>query len=375
MSQEKFKDFGLKFIEEMANERAHSKQEVSIDILNLKNSQFKPARQFSLEELEAFVESTREHVIRVFDGEFTKLTIKSLSKMRQLLTGSTDSSIMFDESEVPKAELTKALGEVSVLTDELERIKSERAKEKAELELEIEKITQSKRELEDKITESDINEKKLYAQIQSMDEQLVSSKVQVTNLTKDLMIKNETLKQLIEQHKLTEDDLQLITENMDTILFSEEEHHKQEIQDAIQRTRNELAFEYELNISNLNNKIEKEKELVEESENKFKKLESQHQEFVEKTLQVKKDYAELKFRLERGHKTLNFIQSLLSTHPLYSAVMILSDLGGEMPLDTLAKSVGAAPIRLRQLLSELAERGLLEIGEGENPLITIVDDY
>ena len=55
--------------------------------------------------------------------------------------------------------------------------------------------------------------------------------------------------------------------------------------------------------------------------------------------------------------------------------MILSDLGGSMPLNTLAKSVGAAPIRLRQLLSELAERGLLEIGEGENPIISIMDDY
>ena len=55
--------------------------------------------------------------------------------------------------------------------------------------------------------------------------------------------------------------------------------------------------------------------------------------------------------------------------------MILSDLGGTMPLDKLAKSVGVAPIRLRQLLSELAERGLIEIGEGENPNITIIEDY
>ena len=373
MSQAKFKEFGLKYIEEMAKEREHSKQEVSIDILNLKNSQYKATRELSYENFENFVESAREHVIRVFDGEFTKLTIKSLSKMKQLLTGATDAS--FYEDEVSKADLEKALQDVQFFSQELDRVKAERAKEKAELELQIEKFKGANSELDDKVSSLSLNEKKLYAQIQSFDEQLVTAKVQITDLTKDLTLKNKTLEQLIEQNKLTEEDLQLITENMDKMLQSTEELHKKEIDDSIQRTRNELAFEYELTIGDLQNRLDHEKESNSETEKKYRDLEKTHEEFVESTLMMKKEYTELKFRLDRGHKTLSFIQSLLSTHPLYSAVMILSDLGGSMPLNTLAKSVGAAPIRLRQLLSELAERGLLEIGEGENPIISIMDDY
>ncbi len=373
MSQTKFKEFGLKYIEEMAKEREYSKQEVSIDILNLKNSQYSPSRELSFEDFESFVESAREHVIRVFDGEFTKLTIKSLSKMKQILTGVTDSG--FYEDEVSKADLDKALQDAKFFSEEFERIKAEKSKEKADLELQLENFKTSNRELEDKINSLFLTEKKLNAQIQSFDEQLISAKVQITSLTKDVTVKNKTLEHLIEQNKLTEDDLQLITENMDQMLKSTGEQHKKEVEDAIQRTRNELSFEYELTINDLQNKLDREKETVSESEKKFKELEKTHQEFVERTLMMKKEYTELKFRMERGSKTLNFIQSLLSTHPLYSAIMILSDLGGSMRLDKLAKSVGAAPIRLRQLLSELAERGLIEIGEGENPIITISEDY
>ena len=66
---------------------------------------------------------------------------------------------------------------------------------------------------------------------------------------------------------------------------------------------------------------------------------------------------------------------MLSTHPLYSAVLILANLGGTMPLDKLAKSVGANPLRLRHLLNELAERKLIDISEGENPIVTIVRNF
>ena len=186
MSQAKFKEFGLKYIEEMAKEREHSKQEVSIDILNLKNSQYKATRELSYENFENFVESAREHVIRVFDGEFTKLTIKSLSKMKQLLTGATDAS--FYEDEVSKADLEKALQGVQFFSQELDRVKAERAKEKAELELQIEKFKGANSELDDKVSSLSLNEKKLYAQIQSFDEQLVTAKVQKTDLTKDLTL-------------------------------------------------------------------------------------------------------------------------------------------------------------------------------------------
>ena len=373
MSQS-FKEFGLRYIEEMAKEREHSKKEVSINILNLKHSQFDAAREITYPDFENFVESTRNQVIRIFDGELTKLTIKSLGKMRQLLTGKAD-GLNLEDDEVSKSELEKALKDVIYYSEQLEKIKKDKANERADFELIFEQQKTEIRELTDKIDELSLTEKKLYSHIQSVEEQFTKTNEQLADALKEVNIKNLTLEKLIEQNKLKEDDLQLITENMDSMLTSTEEQHKKEVTDIQERTRNELRFEYDLTVNDLENKLERERNLVSESEKKYKELEATHQEFVEHNLILKKDYAELKDRVDYGRKTLNFIESLLSTHPLYSSVMILANLGGTMPLNTLAKSVGAAPLRLRHLLDELVERKLIEIGEGENPKVTIVRGY
>lgn len=371
MSQQSIKEFGLKYIEEMAKERETSKQEVSISILSLKPST--TTKQITYEDFDNFVEASRNQVMRIFDGEFTKLTIKSLSKIRQLITGSAGFSI--EETEVSKSELDKALKEVNLLTDQIQTFKNDRAKEKAEFELKIEKYLIANNELEEKISSLALNEKRLQSQVQSLDQQLTSSKQQLTDLNKDLTVKNKTLEQLVEQNKLTEDDLQLMSENMDQMLQATEEANKKQMEETIQRIRNELSFEYDLTMQDLENKYQKQKQLYTDLDKKYKELEENHENFVESTLALKQDYAELSDRVEAGGKTLNFIQSMLSTHPLYSAVLILANLGGSMPLDKLAKSVGAAPIRLRHLLNELAERNLISIGEGENPTITIIRNY
>ena len=372
MSQQSVKEFGLKYIEEMAKEREISKQEVSISILSLKNT-IKPVREFTYEDFDGFVEASRNQVIRIFDGEFTKLTIKSLSKIRQLITGSSGFSL--DDTEVSKSELDKALKEVNLLNDSLYILKNEKVKEKADFELKIENYTKANEELEEKINTLTLNEKKLYSQIQSAEQQLNSSRQQITELTKDLSIKNKTLEQLVEQNKLTEDDLQLMSENMDKMLQSSEEASKRQLEDTIQRVRNELSFEYDLTVNDLENKLEKQKQLYSDLDKRYKELEENHKTFVESNLALKQEYAELSDRIEAGGKTLNFIQSMLSTHPLYSAVLILANLGGTMPLDKLAKSVGANPLRLRHLLNELAERRLIDISEGENPIVTIVRNF
>ena len=133
MSQS-FKEFGLRYIEEMAKEREHSKKEVSINILNLKHSQFDAAREITYPDFENFVESTRNQVIRIFDGELTKLTIKSLGKMRQLLTGKAD-GLNLEDDEVSKSELEKALKDVIYYSEQLEKIKKDKANERADFEL------------------------------------------------------------------------------------------------------------------------------------------------------------------------------------------------------------------------------------------------
>ena len=79
------------------------------------------------------------------------------------------------------------------------------------------------------------------------------------------------------------------------MLQSTEELHKKEIDDSIQRTRNELAFEYELTIGDLQNRLDHEKESNSETEKKYRDLDKTHEEFVESTLMMKKEYTDLKF--------------------------------------------------------------------------------
>jgi hypothetical protein len=375
MSQQ-LKAFGLKYIEEMAKEREFSKKEVSIGILNLQNSQLQNIkRELTFQDFEDFVEGARNTVIRIFDGEFTKLTIKSLTKMRQLLTGTLPADYSLEDNQTSKFDFEKLSRDMNLQSELYEILKKEKIRVETDLNLKNEELLKFNKELEEKLDTLTLNEKKLYVQNQSLDEQLASLKDQVSNLSRDVQLKNRTLELLVEQNKLKEEDLQMISESLDGMFKSTEDQHKLELEAVADRTRKELSFEYELTLQDLQYKLEKEKQSSLESEQKYKDLEANHKDYVEKTVMLKKDYAELKFRIDRGSKTLNFIQTLLSTHPLYSSIMILADLGGSLPLDKLAKSVGAAPLRLRHLLTELAERGLIEIGEGDNPQVTILEDY
>jgi DNA repair exonuclease SbcCD ATPase subunit len=239
----------------------------------------------------------------------------------------------------------------------------------------FEELKGENKELIDKVSDLELNEKKLYAQIQSLEDQFKGTNEQLEQVRKELNAKNKTLELLVEQNIIKEQDLEMISANIGEIIAYNEEQQKLKIEEVRERTRNELTFEYELTINDLENRLQKEKQLVSEAEKRAKDNEQKSRTIEEELAKLNKDYQELKNTIDISSKTLNFIQSMLSTHPLYSSIMILANLGGTLPLDTLAKSVGAAPLRLRHLMEELVERELITIGEGDNPTVKIVRDY
>jgi len=68
----------------------------------------------------------------------------------------------------------------------------------------------------------------------------------------------------------------------------------------------------------------------------------------------------------------DYTERLLSTHPLYASVLILLNLGGVLDLPTLAMSVGAHPLKLRQMLEDLVTKGLITISNDDPPTIAAV---
>ena len=76
-------------------------------------------------------------------------------------------------------------------------------------------------------------------------------------------------------------------------------------------------------------------------------------------------------RLEKN-VLLDYTQRLLSTHPLYASILILLNSGGVLDLPTLAMSVGAHPLKLRQMLEDLVSKGLITISSDDPPTIAAV---
>ena len=376
-----FKEFGLKYIDEMAQEREHAKKEVSINILNLKNSQLQSSSvNPSWHDFESFVDSARNQVVRIFDGQLTKLTIKSLGKMRKLISGNEGFSLTDDE--VSKGELEKIQKEVAHYKELVEKVKKEKYNERADFELVFEEIKNESRELIDKIKDKELLEKKLQAQVESLEKNYNEANEEREKAIKEVESTYKTVELLIDQGIVKKQDIDMIAPNIGEIQAYNAEQQKIKLEELRERTRNELAFEYELTINDLENRLKQEKEIVSETETKIKEIEQKNRNYreeiekdEEKIKKTEKEYSDLKETIDISSKTLNFIQSMLSTHPLYSSIMILANLGGTMTLDALAKSVGAAPLRLRHLMEDLVERELIVIEDGENPKVRIIRDY
>ncbi|MFX0050034.1 MAG: hypothetical protein ACFE8U_01955, partial [Candidatus Hermodarchaeota archaeon] len=58
--------------------------------------------------------------------------------------------------------------------------------------------------------------------------------------------------------------------------------------------------------------------------------------------------------------------------PLYQSILILLNLGGSLDLPTMAMSVGAHPLKLRQMLEDLVTKGLISISSDDPPVVTTI---
>ena len=79
-----------------------------------------------------------------------------------------------------------------------------------------------------------------------------------------------------------------------------------------------------------------------------------------------------KEELRNRNLILEHTRKILASNPKFNALFILQELGGGMPLSTLAKSVGIAPIVLKTQLREFQNRSLITISNDYDPIVEIM---
>lgn len=79
-----------------------------------------------------------------------------------------------------------------------------------------------------------------------------------------------------------------------------------------------------------------------------------------------------KEELRKRNLILEHTRKILASNPKFNALFILQELGGGMPLSTLAKSVGIAPIVLKTQLRDFESRSLITISNDNDPIVEIM---
>lgn len=95
-------------------------------------------------------------------------------------------------------------------------------------------------------------------------------------------------------------------------------------------------------------------------------LSEETQNELQNTLNMFKD------ELRKRNIILEHTRKLLASNPKFNALFILQELGGGMPLSTLAKSVGIAPIVLKTQLRDFQNRSLITISNDNDPIVEIM---
>lgn len=370
MAQKTLKEYGLEFINEMAKDREVAQQEIGVGISGAKSSfvtQGLP--HFTYKDLEEFIKIIRKETARVVDGELTRITLKSLGRIRQIIQSDATflqevtSSVTEEQIQVFEAEIKTLKGQIKDKNTQLSQFEHER-----------EENRQIYEENKDKVAQQEIEIKRLQNQVQSLQEQEQLTQKSVVEIRSELAAKEALIEKLKENEKIHEKDIEEALASVAETYQIQEDYYARMLEEAVQQRLKQVRQDYDLEIEEMQTRLKNEIERHEVDSKQYKMTVSRLEEALtmaeeeQKTLQEKltKIYDE---RTQRNI-ILEYTQRLLSTHPLYASILILLNLGGSLDLPTLAMSVGAHPTRLKQMLQEeLVSRNLITITPGDPPIV------
>lgn len=370
MAQKTLKEYGLEFINEMAKDREVAQQEIGVAVSGAKSSLVNLGLQhFTYKDLEEFVKIIRKETSRIVDGELTRITLKSLGRIRQVIK--SDATFLQDAtSSVTEEQIQEFDTEIKNLKDQIR----EKNTQLSQLEHDREENRQIFDENKDKVSEQEIEIKRLQNQVQNLQEQEELAQKRVVEIRSELAAKEALIENLKESEKIHEKDIEEALASVAETYQIQEDYYARMLEEAVQQRLKQVRQDYDLELEEMQTRLKTEierheadskqhKTTVSRLEEALTMVEGEQQTLQEKLTQVYD---------ERSQRNIiqEYTQRLLSTHPLYASILILLNLGGSLDLPTLAMSVGAHPIKLKQMLEEeLVSRNLITLSNDDPPIV------
>ena len=220
--------------------------------------------------------------------------------------------------------------------------------------------------------------KRLQTQIHILEEKEKIEQKRVEELFNELAGKEALIDTLKRNEKIHETDIQEALASVAETYQIQEDYFARQLEESVQQRLKQVRQEYDLELEEMQSRLKNEIQRNKEAEKQHKKTvtrleesltmaEEEQQSLQEKLTKIFDETSERNLLLE-------YTQRLLSTHPLYASILILLNLGGTLDISTLAMSVGAHPLKLRQMLNDLVTKGLITISPEDPPIVSAVMD-
>ena len=377
MSTRTLKEYGLEFINEIAKDREEAKHLLNAKIAGAKGTILDPRTHLTYNDIEKYSDYIRDQATQTVDSELNRLTIKTLGRLRQLILG--EKFLLENTSGMSQSqqEVIRLEDELQKLQDQIYVVIREKNTELRRKEQETMDLRISLKEYDDKFNEGLVKEKSLTTQLIRITQSFELAKKRLEELGSHLAIKQALLEKLKEQDKIEQKDIEEALANVEEVYQSNDQYYQQIIDDAVKQASDIINQEHKIKIDDLESRFKQEIKHREDIENQYKTtihlLEEELSVVEKEKKKVEHKLREFETQPQKGTLVLNYLQKVLSTHPLYSAIIILMNLGGSMPLPTLAKAVGAHPIKLRQMLEDVMNVGLIKISNDDPPIIEVIE--
>ena len=372
MTQKTLKEFGLEFITEMANDRKVAQQEIGVVVSGAKSFIVsKGLQHYSYSDIDDLIKQIRKETSLIVDSELTRITIKSLGRIKEAISSS---GFILEEGPSPEQE-----NELKNLKESLLELKNQIKEKNLELKRHEEAKTltlEQAAENTDKINSLNADIKRLRNQQENQQKELELHQKQTEEIINELQMKQALIDRLKEQEIIHDKDIEEALASVAETYQIQENYYQRMLEEGIQSRIKEIRQEFKIDLEEMTKKLETTQKRSEESQNQQKitvsRLEEELQMTEEELVEEKEKL--LKAETARGESNLlqEYTSRLLSTHPLYASILILINLGGILDLPTLAMSVGAHPRKLRQMLEELVTKGLITISSDDPPTVSTV---
>jgi DNA repair exonuclease SbcCD ATPase subunit len=372
MTQKTLKEFGLEFITEMANDRKVAQQEIGVVVSGTKSYIVsKGLQHYSYSDIDDLIKKIRKETSLIVDSELTRITIKSLGRIKEAISGS---GFILKEGISPEQE-----NDFITLKENILELKNQIKEKTLELKQQEEAKTltlEQAAENADKIDSLNADIKRLRNQQENQQKELELHQKQTEEIINELQMKQALIDRLKEQEIIHDKDIEEALASIAETYQIQENYYQRMLEEGIQSKIKEIRQEFKIDLEEMTKKLETTQKRSEESQNQQKitvsRLEEELQMIEEELMETKEKL--LHAETARGESNLlqDYTSRLLSTHPLYASILILINLGGILDLPTLAMSVGAHPRKLRQMLDELVTKGLITISSDDPPTVSTV---